>query len=137
MAQIQELRATSRQRIAELAARIAQLERGSSNACKPPASDADDSVVMARYISPRLREMAGPGMAFKPIPRLIGGLNRHLVGWANYFGDGYPRRAFRAINCFVRERPRYHLRRRSQRPYRPPKGVTLYAHLQRVGLVSL
>jgi len=85
----------------------------------------------------RLREMTGPGMAFKPVPRLVGELNRHLTGWANYFQMGHPRRAFRAINSFVRERLRYHLRRRSQRPYRPPKEVTLYAHLQRMGLVSL
>jgi LDH2 family malate/lactate/ureidoglycolate dehydrogenase len=28
-------------------------------------------------------------------------------------------------------------RPRIQRPYRPPKGVTLYAHLPRLGLVSL
>jgi len=85
----------------------------------------------------RLREMTGPRMAFKPIPRLVAELNRHLAGWANYFGEGHPRHAFRAMNCFVRERLRYHLRRRSQRPYRPPEGETLYAHLQRMGLVSL
>jgi RNA-directed DNA polymerase len=85
----------------------------------------------------RLREMTGAGMAFKPIPSLIGDLNRHLTGWANYFHLGHPRRAFRAINGFVRERLRHHLRRRSQRPYHPPKGVTLYAHLERMGLVSL
>jgi RNA-directed DNA polymerase len=84
-----------------------------------------------------LRRMTGPAVAFKPLPRLLGELNRHLVGWANYFGEGHPRRAFRAINCFVSERLRFHLRRRSQRPYRPPKGMTLYTHLQRLGLVSL
>ena len=85
----------------------------------------------------RLRDMTGPAMALKPLPRLVGDLNRHLMGWANYFGQGHPRRAFRAINCFVRERLRFHLRRRSQRPYRTPKEVTLYAHLQQMGLVSL
>jgi RNA-directed DNA polymerase len=34
-----------------------------------------------------------------PIPRLIGKLNRQLGGWANYFSFGYPRDAFRHINC--------------------------------------
>jgi len=85
----------------------------------------------------RFRDLTGPGMAFQPLPCLIGELNRRLRGWANYFGLGHPRRAFRALSHFVRERLRHHLRRRSQRPYRPPKGVTLYAHLQRMGLASL
>jgi hypothetical protein len=30
-----------------------------------------------------------------------------------------------------------HLRRRSQRPFRPPEGVTYYAHLQALGLEFL
>lgn len=42
----------------------------------------------------RLREMTGPGQCFKPLPELIGELNAHLRGWANYFGRGYPRDAF-------------------------------------------
>ena len=64
-------------------------------------------------------------MCFKPIPKLIEELNRHLKGWANYFGQGYPRKAFRQINAYVRERLTCHLKRRSQRPFRPPEGVSL------------
>ena len=30
-----------------------------------------------------------------------------------------------------------HLRRRSQRPYRPPEGVSFYEQIQRLGLVEL
>lgn len=85
----------------------------------------------------KLREMTGPQMCFKPIPDLIAEINRHLDGWANYFKFGYSRRGFRAINWYVHKRLATHLRRRSQRPYRPPDGVTLYAHLSALGLVRL
>ncbi|NLT71251.1 MAG: group II intron reverse transcriptase/maturase [Verrucomicrobiaceae bacterium] len=85
----------------------------------------------------RLREMISSPRAFVPLPALIEEINRHLRGWANYYAEGYPRRAYRAINHFVRDRLRGHLRRRSQRPFRVPKGMTLYTHLQRLGLVSL
>ncbi|MGH9469142.1 MAG: group II intron maturase-specific domain-containing protein [Terriglobia bacterium] len=64
-------------------------------------------------------------------------MNRHLKGWANYFSFGYPRVACRKINWYVSERLTQHLRRRSQRPYRPPKGVSYYAQLQRLGLKRL
>jgi len=72
-----------------------------------------------------------------PLPALVADLNRHLQGWANYFRYGYSRMAFRAINRYVQCRMATHVRRRSQRPFRPPKGVTLYAHLRQMGLVVL
>ncbi len=72
-----------------------------------------------------------------PLPRVIGELNVKLTGWASYFRLGYPRMAFRAINTYVHERLRRHVRRRSQRPFRPPEGVTYYAHFRRLGLVRL
>jgi RNA-directed DNA polymerase len=68
---------------------------------------------------------------------LVGELNRHLQGWSNYYGYGYPRKAFREINSYVRSRLAVHLRRRSQRPFRPPKGRTIYEHLKQMGLVYL
>ena len=85
----------------------------------------------------RLRELTGPKMCFKPIRLMIAEINSHLRGWSRYFGYGYPRVAFRQINRFTRERLTRHLKRRSQRPYRPPKGVTPYAQLERLGLVYL
>jgi RNA-directed DNA polymerase len=85
----------------------------------------------------QLRQMTSARMGFKPLPLLIGGLNRHLTGWANYFAFGYPRMAYREINWYVRSRLAVHLHRRSQRPFRPPDGITLYAYLERVGLVYL
>ena len=45
--------------------------------------------------------------------------------------------SFREINSYIRERLAQHLRRRSQRPFRPPEGVTFYEQIRRIGLVSL
>jgi len=85
----------------------------------------------------KLHEMSDHRQCFKPIPQLIVEINRHLKGWSNYFDFGYPRVAFRGINAYIRYRLTQHLRRRSQRPFRPPEGVSFYEQLQRFGLVSL
>jgi len=85
----------------------------------------------------KLHEKTDHRQCFKPIPDLIEGLNRHLKGWKNYFDFGYPREAFRDINTYVRDRLTQHLRRRSQRPFRPPEGVSFYEQIQRFGLVRL
>jgi RNA-directed DNA polymerase len=82
----------------------------------------------------KLRQMTGPAMCFKPIPVLVFELNRHLKGWRAYFGLGHPRQSFRKIGRYVRERLIRHLRRRSQRPFRPPEGTTWYRQLAALGL---
>lgn len=82
----------------------------------------------------KLREMTATRLCFKPIPAIVRDINRHLRGWANYFNYGHPRRRFREMNRFVRRRLGFHLRRRSQRPHRPPDGVTVYRHLAHLGL---
>jgi RNA-directed DNA polymerase len=84
-----------------------------------------------------LHEQTSARYCYKPIPELIGDLNRHLAGWANYFRRGYGRQALRAINSYVRDRLVAHLGRRSQRPYRPPAGMTWYEHLGQLGLIYL
>jgi len=84
-----------------------------------------------------IRDMTGSRFCFKPIPALIQVLNRNLQGWAAYFCFGDPRAAYRNLNYYVQQRLRIHLDRRSQRPYRAPKGVSLYAHLRALGLQSL
>ena len=84
-----------------------------------------------------LRGMIGPHQSHTPIPELIGRVNRHLRGWSNYFGLGYPRKAFRQVNRFVQYRLERHLHRRSQRGWRARKGVSLYAHLEHLGLKAL
>jgi len=68
---------------------------------------------------------------------LLHHVNIDLKGWRNYFDFGYPRVAFREINTYIRYRLTQHLRRRSQRPFRPPEGVSYYEQIQRFGLVRL
>jgi RNA-directed DNA polymerase len=84
-----------------------------------------------------LRQMTGPDQSHTPLPALIQRLNRHLRGWGNYFKVGYPREDRRGINSYVRERLTHHLHRRSQRGYQPPKDLSFYEHLNRMGLIYL
>lgn len=85
----------------------------------------------------KLRQTIGRKQAMVPVTRLIEQVNRQQRGWAAYFSFGYPRRALRAMNWYVGNRLIGHLRRRSQRPYRPPKGRSYYQHLKQLGLMYL
>ena len=85
----------------------------------------------------KLHEMTNQSSVPKPIPILIGELNRHLKGWANYFSFGYPASAYCEIERYVRDRLIQHLQRRSQRPYRPPQGEPWLQHMAKLGLVRL
>jgi Retron-type reverse transcriptase len=86
----------------------------------------------------RLRELTGPQVCFLAVPTLVARVNEHLRGWGGYFGRlGYPRMAFRRVNDFVGQRLTRHLRRRSQRPFHPPEGISWYGQLRRLGLEPL
>ena len=84
-----------------------------------------------------LREKTGPARSHMPLPDLIGDLNRHLRGWANYFSIGYPRKAMRNMHAFVQRRLVKHLQRRSQRGWRRPPDESAYAYFARMGLIKL
>ena len=84
-----------------------------------------------------LRQMTGPEQCFTPLPELIGRINRQMRGWANYFSIGYPRMARRHINRYVRERLTRHVKRRSQRGYKPAEGVSFHEHFKKMGLAYL
>ena len=84
-----------------------------------------------------LRGLINHHQSHTPLPELIRRVNRQMRGWANYFELGYPRNTFRHLNHFVRYRLGMHLRRRSQRGWRAREGVSLYAHLNYLGLVTL
>lgn len=85
----------------------------------------------------RVHELTSAHYSHVPVPELVNKLNGYLRGWANYFGYGYPRHAFRQLNAYTRTRLTQHLQRRSQRGYRPAAGVSFYAHFERLGLVRL
>ena len=77
----------------------------------------------------QLRKLINAKKSHVPTVELIAQVNRQMSGWAQYFNKGRSRPAFRDMNAFVQQRLIKHLKRRSQRPYRPPEGVSWYAHL--------
>ena len=85
----------------------------------------------------KLREMTSKKYCYLPVPQMIEKINEHLQGWKGYFSLGYPRMAYRKINWYVGECVANHLRKRSQRRYKPPKGISFYKHLQKLGLKAL
>jgi RNA-directed DNA polymerase len=85
----------------------------------------------------KVRDMTSARYGAKSLPELIGELNRHLKGWANYYRFGHPRVALRKVNQYVRRRLKRHLRRRSQRPWKAPTDLTLYQYFQKLGLIYL
>jgi RNA-directed DNA polymerase len=94
----------------------------------------DKSVARERE---KLRELTARRRSCMRIPRMISEVNRQLTGWGNYFNYGYPRKAFRKVNSFLELRLIAHLKRRSQRPFRTPKGQSVHGHLKKLGLVNL
>ena len=85
----------------------------------------------------KVREKTRSGYK-RPMKEAVEEVNAILVGWANYFSYGYPRKTFRKTNYFVRCRFRRFLRNRSQRQSRPfREGETIYRGLQRYSLVYL
>ncbi len=85
-----------------------------------------------------IRAYTAPCLGGLPIGIVVARLNRFLIGWSNYFRTGYPRKAFRAINQFVQEQLVRHLKRRSQRSLKPPKGMSWHTFIYtRLGVVQL
>jgi RNA-directed DNA polymerase len=84
-----------------------------------------------------LRSQTDSHQCFTPVKDLIERINEHRRSWGNYFKKGHPRGPFRALNHFTRLRLIKHLKRRSQRGYKKPRGVSWYTHLRDLGLVDL
>lgn len=85
----------------------------------------------------KLCELTARNKGCLAVPRMVQEVKAQLSGWKNYYDYGYPRKAFRGINFFVEYRFYRHLRRRSQRPFRIPKGQSFHRHLMKLGWVPL
>jgi len=85
----------------------------------------------------KIRQLTACGYK-KSLTEAVREVNVLLRGWSNYFGYGYPRKAFRSVNHFVRCRFNRFLRNRSQRRCKPFRaGETCYGGLKRYGLIYL
>ena len=80
----------------------------------------------------RIHELTSSRWGCLPLTEVVRRLNQFLVGWSNYFGKGYPRGAFRAMNAFVQVRMIQFLCRLSQRPFKPPEGMSWYHLIYKV-----
>jgi len=85
----------------------------------------------------RIRTMTGKKWRWVPVGDVIAKINENLRGWSNYFNKGYHSKEFRLINHFVRSRLGKFLTNKSQRPYKVPKGLSIYKHLTDQGLMQI
>jgi len=102
----------------------------------PPYVRVEASKKSRQRARKRIRELTGPQMCFMPVAELIASVNRFLRGWLAYFSFGHSIKARWDLVRFAEDRVVRHLRRRSQRPYRPPDGVSLHQHVRDLGLLG-
>ncbi len=84
----------------------------------------------------KLRDITSVRFCWMPIKDVVDRTNALLRGWLAYFSKGHPAKARRSLVRFAEKRLIGHLRRRSQRPYRPPEGVSFYQHVHDLGLIA-
>ena len=81
----------------------------------------------------KLHELTTRRRGWLPPPALVGQVSTWLQSWGRYFDHGYPGKAFAQLNWYASQRLVQHLKRRSQRPYRFPAGLSVFAHLRSLG----
>jgi RNA-directed DNA polymerase len=74
----------------------------------------------------RVKVHAITAISSSPIGEVVNRLNYFMRGWSNYFGTGYPNNSFRSLNFYVGKRIWQMLHRQSQRPFKPPEGISWY-----------
>jgi RNA-directed DNA polymerase len=85
----------------------------------------------------KIHDLTSARFCFAPIQDVVNNVNAVLRGWLAYFSKGHPANARWNLVRFAETRIAAHLRRRSQRPYRPPEGVSLFQHAHDLGLIGL
>ena len=76
-----------------------------------------------------VRLLTARGQSAAPVSEMVERLNALLRGWQQYYSFGYAGHAQRVVTAFAIERLMRHLRHRSQRPVRPPDGMTWYRYI--------
>jgi RNA-directed DNA polymerase len=84
----------------------------------------------------KLRDLTSARFCWMPIKKVVDRANALLRGWLAYFSKGHPGEARRKLLHFAERRLIGHLRRRSQRPYRPPEGISFLQHVHDLGLIA-
>jgi len=83
-----------------------------------------------------LHELTASRHCWRPVKEVISRINAMLQGWFAYFSRGNPSKARWSLVRFAEQRLVRHLKRRSQCPYQPPKGVSFYHHIHDIGLMT-
>jgi RNA-directed DNA polymerase len=84
----------------------------------------------------KLRELTSSRFCWMPVKDVVDRANALLRGWLRYFSKGHRAKARRNLVRFAERRLIGHLQRRSQRPYRPPEGVSFFQHVHDLGLIA-
>jgi RNA-directed DNA polymerase len=90
-----------------------------------------------KRVRAKILELTGPKFCFMPVKEVVDKVNAALRGWLAYFSKGHPANVRWNLVRYAEERIVQHLRRRSQRPYRPPEGVSMFQHVHDLGLIGL
>ena len=85
-----------------------------------------------------IRKLVNGQTTYVPVSELVDWVNRQVAGWKNYFNRFHHGSQFQRMNAFLCHRMVKHLKRRSQRPFRPPNGTTWYGLVYKeFGLIRL
>ena len=105
---------------------------------KPPFLTMVPSAKACKRERQQIKELTSRRWNCRPVREVVQKLNRQVGGWSNYFNEGRSRPALRAMNAYIHKRMWQHLKRRSQRAYKPPKGQNWYKHLRHeLGVIYL
>ena len=86
----------------------------------------------------KLSDLTNSRRSCVPSRVVVHQVNTFLRGWSGYFRHGYAGRALGKIDWHALQCLKRHMKRHSQRPCGPPKGVSWYQHLhERMGLIRV
>jgi RNA-directed DNA polymerase len=81
-----------------------------------------------------IRQLTSISNNYMPVADLIGKISEQLRGWKEYFGKGNNPKIYRKMNYFIEQRIYKHLKKRSQRQFCPPEGMSSYQYVKGLGM---